>query len=472
MIIEVIRRGETLWALARRYGISVESIVRANDIPDPNRLVVGQALVVPTTTRFYIVKAGDTLWEIANRHAVSLPSIIRANNIQNAAQIFPGQRLFIPISSYPYTVRPGDTLWRIAQLNGTSVRAIQQVNRIQDPNLLYPGQTLVMPEGSRRRIETNGYLTALGRGPEIIGRHGRDLTYLSPFSYRVRTDGTLVPLNDTAVLEAARAQNVTPMMVITNTRDSGFSSDVAHAILTSTAVQDRVISNVLSTMRTKGYAGLNIDFEYVYPDDRDNYNAFLQRVVSRLHAANYFVSTALAPKVSAAMTGLLYAAHDYPTHGRLADFVVLMTYEWGWAGGPPRAISPIPEMRRVLDYAVTAIPRDKILMGFSTYGRDWPLPFVAGETRATSVSEQQAVNRAARYNVNIAFDPISHAPHFRYRDENGRMHEVWYEDARTAAAKYQLVKDYQFRGASYWVLDFPFPQNWLILRENFTIRKR
>ncbi|HET7616680.1 MAG TPA: LysM peptidoglycan-binding domain-containing protein, partial [Bacillales bacterium] len=329
MVIEVIEKGETLWTIARRYGISVDSIVKANDIPDPDILVVGQALVIPTENRFYVVNPGDRLWQIANRYGTSVEAIVKANRIQNPSFIYPGQRLLIPQTSYTYTVQPGDTLWEIAQANGTSVQAIMSTNGIQNPNFIETGQVLTLPPGSKPVIETNGYIVSMSQGPETVSEHGKDLTYLSPFSYKVRTDGTLSALDDEAALEAARAENVTPMMVITNFGASGFSSELANTILTSPDLQDKLIANILRTMQQKGYAGLNIDFEYVFPRDRENYNAFLGRVVERLHAEDYFVSTALAPKISADMQGLLYEAHDYPTHGRLADFVVLMTYEWG-----------------------------------------------------------------------------------------------------------------------------------------------
>ncbi|HEX7064928.1 MAG TPA: LysM peptidoglycan-binding domain-containing protein [Bacillales bacterium] len=472
MVIEVVQRGETLWSLAQRYGVSVESIIEANDIPDPDRLVVGQALVVPTENRYYTVRPGDALWQIARRFGTSIEAIIRTNQIENPGLIYQGQELVIPEMNQNYTVQPGDTLWEIAQAYGTSIQAIAQANQIQNLNVIYPGQTLVIPQGTKPMIQTNGYTVNMTEeGQEIVRNDGEHLTYLSPFSYKVRSDGTLEPLDDQGVLAAARSENATPMMVITNFGAEGFSSELANTILTNSGLQEQLITNIMDIMAQKGYEGLNIDFEYVFPRDRENYNQFLQRVVDRLHSEEYFVSTALAPKINDEMQGLLYAAHDYATHGELADFVVLMTYEWGWAGGPPRAISPIPEIRRVLDYAVTVIPRDKILMGFSTYGRDWPLPFVAGETRASSVSEQEAVNLAAEHNVAIQYDNDAEAPHFRYYDQENGWHEVWYEDARTAQAKYELVKEYQLRGVSYWVLSYPFPQNWLVLEENFTVQK-
>src|SRR5206468_11832810 len=145
-----------------------------------------------------------------------------------------------------------------------------------------------------------------------------------------------------------------------------------------------------------GYRELNVDFENVYPQDRDLYNQFLQKAVDRLHPEGYFVSTALAPKVSAEQKGLLYEAHDYPAHGRIVDFVVLMTYEWGYRLGPPQAVSPLNKIKDVLNYAVSVIPREKILMGFQLYARDWMIPHISGQ-EAETYSPQEAISRAVQH---------------------------------------------------------------------------
>lgn len=423
MLIEVIQRGDTLYNLAHRYGISAENIAKANGISESAQLVVGQSLVIPTTGRYH-------------------------------------------------TVQPGETLWQIARHYGTTADALIQANQIQNPAHLQVGQRLIIPHGSRPQIETNGYITKMtSEGVQRVKDVGKDLTYLTPFSYHVKSDGTLKSINDSGLLRAAKAKQVAPLMVITNFTSHGFSSDLAHTILSNKDLQDKLLTNVLKIMKQKGYKGLNIDFEYVYPRDRTNYNNFLSLVVDKLHPHGYSVSTALAPKHSGNQQGTLYEAHDYPFHGKTADFVILMTYEWGWAGGPAGPISPIPQMRRVLDYAVSVIPRNKILMGVSTYGRDWPLPFVAGQTKAKTIGENEAVDLARTHHVSIQYDFQAQAPHFRYSNQQGKAHEVWYEDARSVQAKYELVKEYGLRGLSYWVLNYPFPQSWLLLEDNFRIKK-
>ncbi|MFE5278570.1 spore gernimation protein, partial [Bacillus cereus] len=100
--------------------------------------------------------------------------------------------------------------------------------------------------------------------------------------------------------------------------------------------------------------------------------------------------TALAPKTSAEQEGAWYEAHDYRAHGEIVDFVVIMTYEWGYSGGPAMAVSPIGPVRDVIEYALTEMPASKIMMGQNLYGYDWTLPFVQGSI-ARAVSPQQAI---------------------------------------------------------------------------------
>ncbi|MNZ67490.1 Spore germination protein YaaH [compost metagenome] len=287
----------------------------------------------------------------------------------------------------------------------------------------------------------------------------------------MQADGSFIPLNDSAIINAAYAQRAAPMMVITNFESGTFSSEIAHAVLSDTAVQERLIANILEMMRQKGYLALNVDFEYVPRADRELYNAFLQRLVDSLHPYNYLVSTCLAPKLSAAQTGTLYEAHDYPAHGRIVDFVILMTYEWGWSGGPPRAVAPLNEVVKVLNYALSVMPPEKIVMGMPLYGYDWTLPYVQGAKWAPTISPKEAVNRAAKYGAEIQYDEEAQSPFYTYYDEEGRQHIVWFEDARSVQAKFNIVKTYHLRGVSYWVLGVPFPQNWYVLNANFVIKK-
>lgn len=469
MLIHVVKPGETLWRISTNYGVPISQIVNINELPNPNQLVVGQAIVIPTEDAFHTVKSGETLWRIAQSYGTTVQAIVQANEIADPSRISPGLRLYIPAPRH--RISPGETLYQISQRYGVSLEELLKVNNIQNPNLVYPGTVLVIPIRRRPVIEVNGYIYLTGEGADPVVREvGEHLTYLSPFAYRIREDGDLQQINDTAAIRAAYDERAVPMMSITNFTSTELGENLAHVVLANPDIRDRTIRNCISIMKNKGYRGLNVDFENVLPGDRELYNQFLQRAVDLLHPEGFFVSSAVAPKVSAEQAGLLYTAHDYPAHGRILDFVVLMTYEWGYRLGPPQAISPLNQIKRVLDYAVTVIPRNKIFFGFQIYARDWLLPHVKGQ-EAKTFSNREALLRAARYGAAIQYDQLTQSPFYRYRDEQGRDHEVWFEDARSAQAKFDAVKDYNLRGISYWALGYPYPENWVLLEDNFTVRK-
>ena len=468
MIIHVVRSGETLWQIANQNAVTVNSIVKVNELQNPNQLVIGQSLVIPKPGTTHTVKYGETLWSIAQKYGVTIQSIIQASQLTNPNLLYPGTTLFIP--PITHIVQSGEALWQIASRYGTTVQAIIDENQIENPNLIYPGLQLAIPR-AKPAIEVNAYTyQPSDAAVQTLSEIGNLLTYFSPFAYLIAEDGTLSPVKDEAMVKASLSKHVVPMMSVTNFTSSQAGSNVAHTILASPEIREKILTNILQVMDSKGYKGLNIDFENVLPADRELYNQFLQQAVNRLHPKGYFVSTALAPKVGSSQAGLLYEAHDYEAHGRIADFVVLMTYEWGYRLGPPQAISPINQMRRVVEYALTVMPADKIFLGFQIYARDWLLPHVKGQ-EAETFSPQEAVRRAVKYGATIQYDTTAQSPFFRYVDEKGQGHEVWFEDARSAQAKFDMVKDYKLRGVSYWALGYPYPENWALLKDNFSIKK-
>ncbi len=420
-----------------------------------------------------VVNPGESLWQIANRYGVTTESIVVLNSLDQPERLVPGQALVLPVVGSYYTIRQGDSFYSIANRLGIPLQSLVQANPNVDPTQLQAGQVLRIPQAPKPIIESNAYLqpSTAERDRNLVQEHADLLTYFSIFQYRVLRTGALVAPADTAALEAIRATDSRPMMVIANFEEGNFSPEISRAIFTDAAVRNTLITSVMQTMKAKGFRALNIDFENMYADDRELYNQFLREITARLHQEGLLVSTALAPKTSAAQVGQWYEAHDYRAHGEIVDFVIIMTYEWGWSGGPPMAVSPIPQVRAVLDYAVSVIPPAKIMMGAPLYGYDWTLPFVQGGKFARSLSPQAAVTQARNVGAIIRYDPISQAPNYSYYDAEGKEHIVWFEDARSMQAKFDLIKSYGLRGISYWVLGNPFPQNWALLGDNFRIRK-
>ncbi|MCM3398044.1 LysM peptidoglycan-binding domain-containing protein [Oceanobacillus profundus] len=427
MQIHVVTEGETLTSIANTYNTTAVAITNANELDAPNDLVIGQALVIPIFGQFYFVQQGDSLYSIANRFGMTYQELATINNISPEMTLPIGLRLYIPprakraITSYAYIEPFGDTV----------------------------SETL----------------------ENAAAKNSPYLTFLALFSYRVNRDGSLTSPPIGNLQEIAANTDTAMAMVVTNLEGPGFSDELGHIILTVQAVQNKLLDNIVNTAQTQGFTDIHFDFEFLPSDDREAYNAFLRKAKERFSQEGLLLSTALAPKTSATQTGQWYEAHDYAAHGEIADFVVLMTYEWGYSYGPPMAVSPIDQVRNVVDYALTVIPADKILLGQNLYGYDWTLPFVEGGEAARAVSPQQAIAIARENNAVIQYDTSAQAPFFTYTDAEGNEHEVWFEDARSIQAKFDMIRELDLLGIAYWKLGLAFPQNWLLLDDQFTITK-
>ncbi len=425
MVIHTVRPGDTVWNLAKEYGVSPSRIISDNGIADPRALVAGQALVILLPETVYTVQPGDTLKSIADRFAI--PEIVLLQN--NPSLI---------TSSY-----------------------------------LRAGQTIVIhfQETKRREVSINGYAYPyIDRN--VLRRTLPYLTYLTIFGYGFTEEGDLIPIDDQPLINLAYEFRTAPIMLLSSiTEEGNFSGQRASLLFQSLELQDKVFNNITALMKEKGYVGLDIDFEYVNAEDAGNFQNFLRRAAERMHAEGFFVNVDLAPKTSAAQAGLLYEAHDYAAIGAIADTVLLMTYEWGYTYGPPMAVAPLNKVRQVVEYGVSAIPSEKIMLGLANYGYDWILPFEKGVTRATAIGNEYAVEIAQRYSVPIQFDESAQSPTFGYWGRIGRRHVVWFEDARSMEGKFNLMEEFALRGGGYWNIMRPFNQNWALLSARYFIRK-
>ncbi|MGM8212882.1 LysM peptidoglycan-binding domain-containing protein [Virgibacillus sp. W0430] len=425
--------------------------------------------------QIHVVKQGDTLFSIANTYGSSINAITEANEL-NTPNLVVGQTLVVPIVGQFYFVQPGDSLFSIALQFNSTAEQLAQINNIPLNAPLSPGLRIYIPPQEKRTITSLGYIEPLGNNVSPTLENAAEksaplLTYLAPFNYRVNRDGSLTapPLN--RFKEIANTNSTALTLVVSNLEEGAFSSELAHIILTVQAVQNNMLDNIVNTAASIGFKEVHFDFEFIPPADKEAYNNLLRKAKERFQQAGLLLSTALAPKTSVDQKGILYEAHDYKAHGEIVDFVVLMTYEWGYSAGPPLAVSPINEVRKVVTYALSEMPANKIVLGQNLYGYDWTLPFVPGGKLARALSPQQAITVAREQNAAIAFDPVAQAPFFTYYDEAGMQHEVWFEDARSIQAKFDLINELKLRGIAYWKLGLAFPQNWLLLDNGFNINK-
>ena len=420
----------------------------------------------------YTVKEGDTLWSVASEYGMSA-EMLQADNQLTDSKLAVGQTLVIQEPLQTHTVQRGDTLTGIADMYQTTPDALLRLNPVlHGQGVLYPGQILTV----RTEEERLGTFSVNGYAYPFIDRTllHTVLPYLSeltPFTYGLDIQGNIYAPEDAPLIKLADQYRVSPVMHISTLRADGyFDNTLSEAVMTDVRAQDRFVEQVLQTMREKGYRILDIDFEFVPAAQASVYAQLVARLRTAVNAMGGEVMVALAPKTSRAQKGLLYEGHDYRLLGEAADRLLLMTYEWGYTYGPPMAVAPLNKVEEVVRFAVGEIPAQKLYLGIPAYGYDWSLPYRQG-TAAKSLAPQEAVRLAISADAQILYEEEQQAPYFYYTDKTGE-HVVWFEDARSVAAKYALAAQYGLYGVSFWNLMRPFPQSWLVLNNRYQIRGR
>ena len=374
-----------------------------------------------------------------------------------------------------YVVQPGDTIDGVAAIYGVNVETIIQDNQIVFPYALAVGQALFIDLGTRmpsRNLRVSGYAYPF-ISEWVLEQTLPYLSELPIFSYGFTPEGMLVPpqIPEQWMINMAKEYGVAPILTLTPFDESGnFSNFLISQVVNNQTAINTLIGNLISIMYQKGYAGVDIDFEYILAEDRDSFTEFVRQVAEQMRANGFHTSIALAPKTSADQPGVLYEGKDYKALGEIVDHALIMTYEWGYTYGPPMAVAPLNQVRRVIEYAVTEIASEKIDLGIPNYGYDWPLPYERGVTAATPIGNVQAVRIAIEQGVPIQFDGLAQSPFFTY-ESAGVQHEVWFEDVRSIRQKFELIQEFGLGGCGYWQIMRWWRANWRLLYKNFYVEK-
>ena len=375
-----------------------------------------------------------------------------------------------------HVVKQGDTVDTIAAFYGVSPASVIYDNQLAYPYALAVGQALLISTSPVSEPTFSAYSGGYAYPfiEEMVLQETLPfLSYLFIFSYGFTTEGELVPptLDDQFMIQWAYRLSARPILTLTPFGPDGmFNNYLITTMVNDEVVKNRLFQNLLAAMNEKGFQGVDVDFEYILSADRVPFANFVADLQNFLTPYGYTVSVALAPKTRDDQPGLLYEGKDYGLLGNAADWVLLMTYEWGYTYGPPMAVAPINKVIEVVNYAVTRIDPSKIHLGIPNYGYDWPLPYEKGVTKARTISNTEAVQIAIRAGVPILFDETAMSPYFTYT-ENGIRHEVWFEDVRSLTEKYSLLPSYQLRGISIWQIMKLFRPAFLLFQDMFQIQK-
>ena len=242
--------------------------------------------------------------------------------------------------------------------------------------------------------------------------------------------------------------------VVSNFGTSDFDPVIAHgAIVTH---RGNTIQNLLTLAKTQGLAGIDIDFEGIYPGDRDAYSQFVVVLAAQLHAANSLLMVSV-PAKSADDPGNAWSwPYDYQALGKTADFIQVMTYDEHVPGQTPGPVAGIDWMQATLNYAVSQINHDKLLLGLPAYGYDFDVTHNTG----VRVDWKDFAALVDSIGATPMWNASTESEHFSYTAGDGSMHQVWYETPQGIQDKTHLAVSLNLAGVSVWALGFEDMQFW------------
>lgn len=287
------------------------------------------------------------------------------------------------------------------------------------------------------------------------------LTEVSPVWYQPTDAGVVVFASaqaqaSSAVIGSGRVP-LTPS--ISNFRDGRWDGELVSRLIGEPQRRAAHVAAIVELVRSGHLSGVDIDYESLPAASRAAYGAFVAELAEALHRLPARLSVTVHAKTAEPGEWSGAKAQDWRAIGAAADEVRVMAYDYSSAGSRPGAIAPLAWVEKVVKLAATLIPRDRIALGLPTYGYDW--------TAGASGAPVQWADVAALVGSTGAqpqWDPASSAPWLRYRDGHGRAHTVWYEDARSLAAKLGVAQRYGLTRVVLWRLGGEDPEIWPALR--------
>jgi len=230
-----------------------------------------------------------------------------------------------------------------------------------------------------------------------------------------------------------------------------------HNLLSNPENRGRLVDNLGREITRSQYDGVNIDFEFLAPSDAGNFVLFLQELKAKI-GPDVELSVAVFARTA---NDKWATGYDYKGIGATADKVVVMAYDYHYATDSPGPIAPLWWTNQVVDYMVSVMPREKILLGMATYGYDWP-----EAANGTTVTAEKLAAVKSQYNVTERFDLESMSPTYTYVDESGVSHQIWMEDERSLQEKWKLAEDNGLGGISFWRIGTGFDDLYQVIEKN------
>jgi spore germination protein len=427
MEIYVVQQGDTIASIAEGFGVSTTKLIIDNGLTEPYNLAVGQTIVITYPTETYIIQSGDTLESIAEAFGIPVMQLLR-NNPDLAGREF-----------------------------------------------IYPGETInISFQNTKGKLSINGVAYPFIRD-ELLRKTLPYLTYLTIFNYQVSKQGEIMQnTDDMDIIRLSKEYGVAPIMLLTTLSSMGLpNAEAAFEIILNPQVQDQYIVNILNILQTKGYYGIDITFQYVTNSNLPYYINLINKISSALKPLGYAIFVTINPRLNTSEDGVIFENVDYSQIAQIADGVTFISYDWGFAAGPPPPISLITTPA-FLDMITSQIPLEKIRLAMPTLGYDWQLPYIEGLTLANALNFDSAIDLAKQVGAEIQYNEDILSAYFNYfvsRLGQQLEHIVWFKDARSVEGSLNILNNYGIHGITEWNIMYYFEQMWLVINTQYEIEK-
>lgn len=498
----IVQPGDSLYTISMNFGVPIEELKRINQLRS-NIIYINQSLKladIEERQTEYVVKSGDSLHDIARRHHTTIESIIVLNHLQSN-NLTVGQKIKIPVYSEVIVnvnnaqvrQRPGADFNVIASMDRGARLPLIAVQGDWYKVALFNGNpgwiskkgtTLKAYDGSDPIIEILGYYT-LSEGPTLPSSkqsfvaNTERISQTGLFLFRISKDNPTTidkfgEFTDEEVRELVRIghrKNVKMLATVHNLLyDEGveMAKRIIHELVSSQENMNAFALNLVRLVEKYRLDGVDIDIEDVLEEDRNRLTQLYQTIGRVFDERGYFFSTAVPSKTGPGDPSVFAKPFDYPNlHKPTDQFVVMLYNEHGWPGSGPGPVVSIGRMEKVLRYAMSVMPKEKIVAAVSVFGFDFNLQ----TGRAGYASFDRAMALAKKYNKQIIFDQETQTPMFAYTDEKGVKHEVWFENRASIKAKAELANRLGIRGLALWRLGMEEKGMWDMLQNEVVVRK-
>lgn len=293
-----------------------------------------------------------------------------------------------------------------------------------------------------------------------IQTQGSALTVASPWIYAAAADGSvhLQPGVDAAAERSQAAwlhdRGLKVVPTVADTTQGLWDPSTVSTLIADPALRATHVQALVDLAVSEGYDGMQIDYEDLAATDRDGFSAFVGELGAALHAVGKLMYVTVHAKEDDAGYDDRNKAQNYAAIGAAADMVCVMAYDWHWSSSPAGPIAPYDWVRRVIAYTVTQMPPGKVILGVGLFGYDWI------GSQAASLTWDQVIATAQQHAATEQWDEGSQSPFFEYTDGSGQQHQVWYENARSVAAKFDLARRAELGGIELWRLGGEDPAIW------------